>query len=374
MKKILLVFVVLLIVFAGWQYSQQKNTDEKASVSIGALLPLTGSGANYGKSLMQGIDLAVKDINSKGGINGLPLKVVYEDSKTDPKVGISAFNKLVAIDKVPLVIGSISSVILAVQPIADDKQVVLLNSSAISPNICKKADNFLFSTMVNGAAEAGFMAKKIANKYPAAKVAVFYSNNSSGNDTKDAFAEILKTSGGNIGISQSYELNSVDFKAQLNNIKESKAKIGYLIAFSSNEFANILIQSKEMGLDIQWYSYSGIETKETLELAKNAAEGVIYSYPTYSQSDSLMDNFQIKYNNAYHTWPDIYTATSYDAVNLISEVIKNNGSLALDIQKGLRNIHSFKGIFGEIRFGKKQCVVKPLMWKIIKNGKYQVYE
>lgn len=346
--------------------------NSRNTVKIGALLPLTGSGANYGKSLKQGINIAVEEINASGGINGKKLEIIFEDSKSNAKDGIIAFNKLVTINNVPLVLGSISSVILAVQPIADEKKVVLINSSAISPKICEKAENFLFSLMVNGETEARYMAKEFCKIYPNDKIAILYSNNSSGVDTKEKFLQELKQNGGVAGIIESYELNSTDFRTQLNKIKLSGVKYGYLIAFSSNEFANILIQSKEIGVAIKWYSYSGIETKETIELARNAAEGIIYTYPKYNPDDTLFSNFQNKYSKQYKSWADIYTVTSYDGIKYVSEIMRKYGISADQIQKGLRSKTEYVGMFGKTSFENKQCVDRDLLWKEIKNAKYEI--
>ncbi len=369
---------LIVIVLAGlaiyvYKIRNTGNANENV-IRIGALVALTGSSANYGKSLRQGIEIATDEINKDGGINGKKLEVIYEDSQGDARTGISGFNKLVDVDKVPVVIGSISSVILAVEPIADEKKVVLINSSAISPKICEKAEDFLFSVMVNGATEARFMAGEISRKHQSEPIAILFSNNSSGVDTKDNFVKQLESAGGKVAIAEGYELNTTDFKSQLTKIKESKAKVGYLIAFSSNEFANILTQSKEIGLNLQWYSYSGLETKETLDLAKNAAEGIIYSYPQYDPNDAAFDGFQDKYQSLHQSWADIYTVTSYDAIKLLSSVMKNNETSSIAIQQGLRNIGGFKGVFGETRFTNKQCVEKPLMWKTVKDNKYQIFK
>jgi len=363
------VLVISIIVFAYYR----RSTNDSSTVKIGALLPLTGSGANYGRSLKQGIDLAVNEVNSTGGVSGRRVEVIYEDSQSDPKVGVSGFNKLVGVDNVPVVIGSLSSVILAVQPIADEKQVVLINSSAISPKICEKADNFLFSLMVNGATEAKFMANEISKTNRSEPIAILYSNNSSGVDTKTAFVSQLESVGGKIVATEGYELNTTDFKPHLLKIKNSGARLGYMIAFSSQEFATILIQSKELGINIPWYSYSGIETRETLDLAKNAAEGVVYSYPQYNPTNTLYQSFQDKYGALYHTWADIYTVTSFDSVKLLLDTISQSGSSSIQIQQGLRSQKGYNGIFGQVKFVNKQCVEPALMWKTVRDGKYQLH-
>jgi branched-chain amino acid transport system substrate-binding protein len=125
-------------------------------------------------------------------------------------------------------------------------------------------------------------------------------------------------------------------------------------------------------MSLQWYSYSGIETRETLDLAKNAADGVIYSYPQYNPADALFDSFQDKYRSSYHTWADIYTVTSFDAIKLLSQVMSKSGTSSEQLQQGLRSQKGYKGIFGDVQFTEKQCVEPPLMWKIIKDGKYRL--
>jgi len=375
MKKAVIWAVgVIAVIAIGMFVYLGKSDGKRESIKIGAVLPLTGIMANYGISLKQGIDLAVNEINSSGGINGVPILVLYEDSKSDAKIGVSAFNKLVSINNVPIVFGSLTSVILAIQPIADEKQIVLINSSAISPNICEKANKFLFSVMVNGATEAIFMAKDFQTKYPNEKLAILYSNNPSGVDTKDKLVSELQFLGNTNVYAESYELNTTDFKSQIDKLKKSNAKYGYLLAFGSTEIASILKQTKELNLNIQWFSHSGIETRETLELAKDAANGVIYSYPKYNVSDTLYSRFQTEYQSKYNTWGDICAITSYDGLYLIADVMRKYGTSSFDIQNGLRSIYGFNGIFGGIDFSKigKQYVERELFWKKIENNRYEI--
>jgi len=348
-----------------WQAPSETHT-----VRIGALLALTGSAANYGRSLRNGIEIAKDEINAQGGINGKPLEVIYEDSQGDAKTGLSGFSKLINVDRVPVVIGSISSVILAVAPVADRNQVVLINSSAISPKIAERATDFLFSIMVSGAQEAQFFASYYVKTHPRDPIAVLYSNNSSGIDTKDALIRDLTAAGVKVAIIEGYELNMTDFRTTLAKIRESGARYGYMIPFSSEECARVLNQSQEMRLGIQWYTYSFFETREILALASSAAEGVIYSYPDYSAQKDRMEAFQRRYKEKSGSWADIYTVTSYDGVTLLAQIMRSYGTSSKEIQRGLREGGTFIGVFGLLKFEKKQYVRKPLLWKTVRNGEY----
>jgi branched-chain amino acid transport system substrate-binding protein len=366
-------FLTLTILSLVGLYFVQRQTE--ASVRIGALLALTGSGANYGKSLQQGIELAREQINRDGGIGGVPLQIIYEDSQGDAKTGVSAFNKLVSVDHVQVVLGSISGVVLAVAPIADQRKVVLVNTSAISPKICDQATDFLFSVMVSGTEEAKFMAAAFARHHPAAPIAILFSNNSSGIDTKNVLEQDFRAASIPVVASEGYELNATDFRTQLAKIKASGAKYAYLIAFSSAEFARVLRQSKDLALDLQWYSYSGFETKETLDLASGAADGVIYSYPASSPTEATaVERFQDLYKSKYGSWADIYTVTSFDAVKRLAVILKEYGQTAADVKRGFNSQKSYEGLFGNLSFGAKQCFSPRLMWKTVKNGQYVAAE
>jgi branched-chain amino acid transport system substrate-binding protein len=374
-KKALLTVCLIAVVVVGLLAFVNQRNEKHEAIRIGAVLPLTGGGATYGQSIKQGIDLAVEEVNASGGINGKRLEVIYEDSRTEAKTGVSAFNKLNTVDKVPLVFGSLTSVLLAIQPEADKNKVVLINSSAISPTICEKATDFLFNLMPSGESEAIFMAKEFQSKFPNEKIAIFYANNLSGVFTKDKFVQNLSQLGNSNVLAESYELNATDFRVQIDRIKRNGAKYGYLLAFSGKEFSDILRQTKELGLDIQWFSIAALETSDVLEHANEAAECVVYSYPKYV-NEALYLNLQEKIQAKHGTTADLLTVISYDGVHLIAQVMKEYGTTALEIQKGLRSIEGVEGIFGNHVWGGcgTQCVERELQWKIIKNNQFKVME
>jgi branched-chain amino acid transport system substrate-binding protein len=113
---------------------------EPNEIKIGAILPLTGTSAQYGKWIQEALELGKEEINSKGGINGKSLVIVYEDDQADPKIAANAMQKLITLDKVPLVYGSwASSCVLAQAPIAESTKIVLIGE-AISPKIRDAGD------------------------------------------------------------------------------------------------------------------------------------------------------------------------------------------------------------------------------------------
>ena len=101
---------------------------EEKTVKIGAILPMTGSAASYGKWMHNGISLALDDINREGGIDGRKLAVVFQDSASDNKVAVNAANKLVSVDRTRIIETTLTGVTKAVSPITERNKVILLCS------------------------------------------------------------------------------------------------------------------------------------------------------------------------------------------------------------------------------------------------------
>ncbi len=108
MKKILAVVIVLVVVAAiAASINKKENTSGgNAPIKIGAIISQTGVAAQFGEMSQKGIDLAVKEINSNGGIEGRKVEVIYEDDRTDPKIAAGLYHKLRGIDGVSAIIGS----------------------------------------------------------------------------------------------------------------------------------------------------------------------------------------------------------------------------------------------------------------------------
>ena len=77
---------------------------EAGEMKIGVLTPLSGEGATYGEATKRGVDLAISEINIQGGVNGKKVRIVYEDSQISPQVGTKAIQKLISVDKVPVIL------------------------------------------------------------------------------------------------------------------------------------------------------------------------------------------------------------------------------------------------------------------------------
>ncbi|MCQ1856411.1 ABC transporter substrate-binding protein, partial [Neorhizobium galegae] len=110
------------------------------TIKLGIVAPMSGPNARYGGFSMHGAELAVKDINDAGGVNGIKIQLFNADSQGTPVEGVSATRRLIDQEGVDFIIGDVSSsVTLAMQPVAEDAEVLLLNAASSNPKITYQA-------------------------------------------------------------------------------------------------------------------------------------------------------------------------------------------------------------------------------------------
>jgi len=181
---------VALIVSAVFFVSMGEEKPSE-TIKIGAILPLSGSAAQYGKFVQSGFELARKEINANGGISGKEFTVIYEDDQAIPKQAAAAMRKLVSVNKVPIVFGSwASSSALAQAPIANETKTPML-AEAQSPKI-RDAGDYVFRIQP----DSRFYLKKLApysvNKLGLKRFGIFYVNNDYGKDQSEVFKNLVE--------------------------------------------------------------------------------------------------------------------------------------------------------------------------------------
>lgn len=369
MKKNKIIFISTLVVFIGilglfFGTRQQKELGE---IKIGSIGPLTGAAASYGEKMTRAIDLAVNEINEKGGINGKKVVVKHEDDKLEAKDGVSAFQKLVSVDKAVAVIGAAgSSVTLAIAPMAEKSKVVLITpiSSAVA---ISKSGNFIFRICPSDALQGKIVAKWVMEK-GLKNAAVLYMNNDYGIGLKDGFKEEFVKLGGKVVVEETFEKGSTDVRTQISKIKEVKADALFIPAYIE-EAGIVLKQIKELNLTAQIFGTDPYHDPKMLEIAGNAADGVLFTDVT-SPSGKAFEEFAKKYKAKYNQDADVVSAQSYDATLAVIKAIEKAGTDAVKIKDELYKV-KFEGASGQIEFDKNGDVNTKNFEKFkIENLKY----
>lgn len=374
MKKPSRLLPIILIWCVGI-FSSCYKTDNSA-LRIGVLTPLTGENANYGKSTKEGIDLAIDEINNQSYLER-PLIAVYEDDKMEAKDGLNAINKLIASDRVPIVIGPFgSSVVNAVAPVANQNKVIVISASATADNI-KNAGDYIFRITPSNARQGVDVADFSFKNLKAKTAAVLFQLNDYGTSLKNSFEDEFTKLGGKIVATESGNSGDKDFKTQLAKIKNAKPDVIFFPLHIA-EAGIFLKQAKEFGINSKFISCDGARVVDLFLIAGQAAEGTYYTAPAWGSgipNDEKVSDFNASFKRKYGKEPDVYAAYYYEVTKLIAYAIKNSGYDGTAIKDFLYSINGdkdYKGITGTISFDRNGEVDKSFQIYIASGGKFEM--
>ena len=352
----------------------EKSAD---TIKIGANLEMTGGSATYGISSKNAIELAFKDINDKGGINGKKLELVVADNKSEAAEATNAMQKLVSQDGVVAVIGpNLSSSVIASSAINNGARVLDITPMGTNPNITVdpatgKTREFNYRTCFIDPFQGTVMAAFATNDLGVNKAAILIDNSSDyAKGLSQFFKENFVKSGGTITAEESYLQKDTDFKATLTKIKATNPDMLYVPGYYQ-EVGLIVKQARELGMNMPITGGDTWDSVKLPEIAGAAALNNTYFSSLYSpqEASDINKNFVAAYEKAYGAKPDVFAALSYDSALLIAEAIKNAGSAEpAKINEAMAKISGFNGVSGSVTFDAQHNPVKSAVILEYKDG------
>lgn len=367
MNKTILYVIVVLIILVGGYFLITAPAQETGPIKIGFIGPLTGDLSTIGENVKDAVSLAVDEINSSGGINGRQLEVIYEDGKCNGKDASSAANKLINIDKVPVILGgACSGETMSFTEIAEQAKVVTLSYCSSNPAITNAGD-YIFrdypSDSFQGKVAANYTFDKLGKK----KAAILYIKNEWGEGLKQVFSDSFKEKGGTITIEESFDPSAKEFRSQLAKIKATNPEIVYFLGQTETSVPG-LKQAMELGLKVPFLGGDTWDDTKMHDEAGKVAEGIMFTVPYSPGTDKFKADMKAK------TGSDSILACvpqSYDAVKIIAQVIGRVGTNSEDIKNELYKVDYKNGVSAsEISFDKNGDLVGAVYAiKKVVNGK-----
>ncbi|NQU23859.1 MAG: ABC transporter substrate-binding protein [Candidatus Nealsonbacteria bacterium] len=361
------VVIVLVIVAAFWVVSRDKSD----VVRIGLVSPFSGEGANYGNAARTATDLAVDEINSRGGVGGKKLVVIYEDDRGTPRDAVSAFQKLATVDRVLGVLGPFySSNVLACAPVAEKEKVVLLTPTATSDNV-RDAGEFVFRVCPANDAQSRTIAQFAVESLALKKSFILYRNVDYGVTLRDVFEKEFKALGGTILGAEAVAPEASDVRAQLTKVKAAAPDFVFA-AVHYPEGSAILRQVKELGIPTVVIGTDGGYDPELLKRAGDAAEGSYWVTIGWGneKTNPAVAKFRKAYRERYGEDPGVYSGLFYDATHVLAKAIAGADTLeGPSIQKALLKT-VYDGPTGTTKFDAYGDVDKPFSVYRVKDGRF----
>lgn len=308
--------------------NKQEASGDKAGVTfkIGGIGPTTGPAAVYGLAVKNAAELAVKEINEKGGIAGVQVELNFQDDEHDPEKSINAYNTLKDWGMQVLMGATTSGPTLAVSEKTFEDGMFQITPSGSAKDCAKHPNVFriCFSDPDQGIASA----KYIGDNKLAKKVAIIYDSSdiySSGIFTK--FMEESKNYDFEVVTQEAFTAdNNKDFSTQLQKAKDAGADLIFLPIYY-NEAVLILQQAATMEYRPAFYGCDGLDGILSVEKFDVAlAEGVMLLTPFAADAkDELTVNFVKNFEENYGGIPNQFAADAYDAIYAIKAAIEDAG-------------------------------------------------
>jgi branched-chain amino acid transport system substrate-binding protein len=379
MKRNLRLFAVVActlfaLVFMGAEKAKipAAPKGEPIKAKIGVISIITGQGAAYGEAITNGIKLARDEVNAKGDVL-VDLKV--EDSSGKQEQALAAAQKLINSERVVAIIGpTLSNEMFAAGPEANASGVPILGTSTTAKGI-PQIGKFVFRNSMPESQAIPASVGHAVKKYNIKKVALLYGNDDaftkSGFDTMKEVAEKLKLT---IVTIQGFQKGQADYKAQLTKIASLKPD-AVLCSALYNEGGVILAQARKMGLKVPFVGGNGFNSPKVIEIAKEAADGVIVATPWFGEkNDPKVKAFVAKYEKAYGKKPDQFAAQAYDAFYIMTNALKAAGAAdRAKLRDSLAATKNFQGVVGNFSFDADRDVVMTPSVLIIKGGKFTIF-
>ena len=375
--KTFMASALLAGVLAGCSGAKE-SAGSSDSIKVGVNLELSGGVASYGESLKKGIDIAVAEINKKGGVDGKKLDLVEVDNKSEAAEATNGAVKLTSQDKVTAIIGAATSGDTVAQAqIANDTKTVLLTPSGTSPNVTVtdkgKLNEYVFRTSFidpfQGTVAANFAAKELKVK----NVAIFADSASDyAKGLAASFKDTFEKEGGKIVAEEAYVGKDTDFRATLTRIKSKNPEFVFIPGYYE-EVGLIIKQARELGLNVPLMGADGWDSPKLVELAGANALNNTFITNHYSSEDpdkkiqDFVTTFKDKYNGEA---PNAFNALGYDTVYLLADAIKRAGGTdTAKIKDELAKTKDLSLVTGVVSIDKNHNPVKSATVLEYKDGK-----
>lgn len=365
-KGIIGIIIILLIIWIATSVQKSKEVSENPPIKIGASISLTGVAARFGEMSKMGIDLAVEEINSNGGINGRLVEVVIEDDETNPTKALGAMQKLVSIDKVDAIIGSLFDFVT--QPLltkAEELKLPLISPANFRIPGSFDMNEYTFVLYPDFEKSLRAMKYVIESDADIQNLAIVRFQSEFSTEIERVLNNIMIELKRPSVVSEVYaEIGSTDFRTPILKLREKNIDTVFLDTLDMDTVAFIKT-ANELGFKPKYITHTTLrDSFANSDIDTKILENIVmldWEVP----SDEFLERFQ----NRYGIRPIKSANKSYNAVYVLANAIAN-GSEKEGIKEWMEE-NIVTTIDGKIEFTKDHSVItSPVkLWRI-EGGKF----
>ena len=350
----------------------------EGTIKIGVVGPFSGSSAMVGDTEKKGVELAAKQINENGGINGMTIELIEEDDQQDPKTAVSAINKLVSSDEVVAAVGTVnSSCTLAMMDVTENNEIPLVTPISSGVAITDPSNSYIVRLQASDKLQAKAITEYAINDLGYKNIAVMFQNDDFGAGGKDVVVETLKDAGIEPLAVEAFDSSATDMSAQLLKIKNLNPE-AIIMWTMYGCGATIAKQCDQLGIDCDLMGGGGLTNAKLYELGGESAVGILNTqtfFPDKEKASETAGAFIDAYEAEYGETPDSNAAMSYDSMMVLAEGLKaaTPDMKADDIMAGMKAVKDMPLATGTITIDENGDANRDiLIIRLCEGGTYEL--
>jgi branched-chain amino acid transport system substrate-binding protein len=340
-----------------------------AEIVIATAGPMTGQYAWYGEEQRQGAQMAVEDINAKGGLLAQQVRLVVGDDACDPSQAVAIAHKLVNDDVVFVAGHNCSHSSIPASKVYEKAGVIMISPASTNPVLTDEGGTNVFRVCGRDDQQGVVAGNYLADVWGAKKIAVLHDSSTYGKGLADETLKQLNKRGVKEAMYEAFVPGERDYSPLVSKMQASGIEVLYLGGYAT-EAGLMLRQARDQGYDIQLVSGDSLTTEEFWMLTGPAGEGTLMTFGpdprTNPEATEVVNSFR-----ARNFEPVGYTLYSYAAVQAWAQAVKKAGSLAVEEVIASLRLHEFDTVLGKIGFDEKGDVTgSSYVWYVWRNGEY----
>jgi len=346
-----------------------------APIKIGGIFTQEGPAAAFGIDALNGVKLAIDQVNEKGGVHGRKLQLLLNDDKGDTATAAALMRKVTADkDVLAVLFAPRSPVLIALSAMAPQLKVPLVGIGSASPWPGEFNEwTFRFSQVDDVVAREMIPKVKAADFKPKSMATLYAYDDEWAKSLADLTDGIASKSDIKVVAKESFRTKDTDFRAQLTKIAQLSPDVLTIVGLE-NEASLIMVQARQLGIKARFMGYSGMTSPKLIELAGPAAEGAITGI-AFLQSVNRPETqaFLKAYKAKYDKDAPANAAHGYDAVLALTTVLRNGSGTYTrqSVRDGLGSLKDLEGATGKITMRGKGDADRQIYIVEIRNGTFK---
>ena len=359
----------LVLSFATIALAAFYMVSAQAEILIATAGPFTGTNIFRGEQIQHGAEMAVADINARGGVLGEQVELLIADDACDPEQAVAVAHKLVG-DGVVFVAGHVCShSSIPASRVYQNAGVLMISPASTNPRLTDEGGDNVFRVCGRDDHQGIVAGNYLSDVWRDRNIAIIHDGSTYGEGLANETRKQLNQRGVTAALEEIYTPGERDYSQLVEKLQAANIEVIYVGGYTA-ETGLMVRQARDRDYTAQFVSGDALTNEEFWLITGQAGEGTLGTFGpdprTYEAAASVVARFRDKGFE-----PSGYTLHTYAAVQSWAQATQKAGSLAVDkVIEALRH-EQFDTVLGEISFNDKGDVTAPgYIWYMWKSGKY----